>query len=167
MSKHVIAAGEGKSVRLGGLGVIFKLLGADTNGLFSVVEHPLDAGALGAPPHTHHNEDEYSYILEGEVTVMLGDEVITAGPGTLIAKPRGLIHTFWNATTEPAKILEIIAPAGFEKYFEEAAELAASGAPPDDPRRTGLSQKYHIDFERDRIPELVKKYNLKMMGPPK
>lgn len=100
-------------------------------------------------------------MLEGEVSVLVGDEVITAGPGTLIAKPRGQVHTFWNASTEPAKILEIIAPAGMEKYFEEVGELAATGVPPDDPRRTALSQKYHVDFHRDRIPELVKKFNLK------
>lgn len=167
MSDIVVLPGEGQSVRLGGLGVVFKLFGADTGGSFALVEHPIEPGALGAPPHLHHQEDEYSYILEGEVTVLVGERVIQAMPGTLIAKPRGVVHTFWNAGSLPARVLEIIAPAGFEQYFAEIGALAAAGVAADDPRRLGLAQKYHVEFDRGRIAELVRTYNLKMQSSPR
>jgi uncharacterized cupin superfamily protein len=76
--------------------------------------------------HTHANEDEYTYVLEGRVGLQLGDEVIEAGPGDLVFKPRGVAHAFWNAGDEPARMLEIISPAGFENYFRELAPLLAA-----------------------------------------
>jgi mannose-6-phosphate isomerase-like protein (cupin superfamily) len=167
MSDVVILPGEGKSVHLGGLGVVYKLSGAQTGGSFALVEHPLEPGTLGAPLHLHHNEDEYSYVLEGEVTVLVGERVIQATPGTLIAKPRGIFHTFLNAGSVPARVLEIIAPAGLEGYFEEVAQLAAAGVPPEDPRRMMLAEKYNVEFDRSRIMELVQKYNLKLPNAPR
>ncbi len=92
----VITPEEGKSVSLGALGVIHKISGRDTGGSFSVVEHPMEPGTLGALPHTHTNEDEYSFVLEGEVGVLIGDDEYRATPGTYILKPRGVPHTFWN-----------------------------------------------------------------------
>ncbi len=162
MSDKVILPGDGKYVRLGGVGVVFKLSGADTGGSFALVEHPMEPGTLGAPPHRHQHEDEYSYVLEGEVTVLVGDRVTEARPGTLIAKPRGVMHTFWNASNEPARVLEIIAPAGFEQYFAELGELVAAGVTADDPRRMGLARKYHIEYDRSRIAQLMSTYHLKM-----
>jgi len=162
MSNKVILANEGKSIRLGGLGIIFKLLGEDTGGSFALIEHPMEPGTLGAPPHRHTLEDEYSYLLEGHVTIQVGEQVIEAGPRTLVAKPRGVMHTFWNASNQPARVLEIIAPAGMENYFAELGELVAEGAPPDDPRRIGLAQKYHLEYDRSRIAELLKTYHLHM-----
>ena len=163
----VVLPGEGRSVRLGGLGVIFKLLSENTGGSFAVVEHPLEPGTLAAPPHRHQNEDEASYVLEGNITIEIDDQVIHAGPGTLVFKPRGLFHTFWNDSNERARVLEIISPAGFEKYFEEVAALAASGSPPDDPRRRDLSEKYHIEFDRSRVMEIAQKYNLILPSTPR
>src|SRR5204862_176929 len=81
------------------------------------------ARALAAPLHRHRNEDEYSYVLEGRVGVQLGEETLEAGPGELVFKPRGQWHAFWNAGDEPARLLEVISPAGFEHYFEEIAAL--------------------------------------------
>src|SRR6476660_1992136 len=104
----VVLPGEGKVVHLGGLGVVFKLFSQATSGAFALVEHPIEPGTLGAPPHLHHNEDEASYVLEGEITVQIGDRVIPASPGTVVLKPKGIFHTFWNAGTKPARILEII-----------------------------------------------------------
>jgi mannose-6-phosphate isomerase-like protein (cupin superfamily) len=110
----VVGPDEGTSISLGDLGVIHKLSGQDTGGSFSTVEHPLQPGTLGAAPHTHLNEDEYSFVLEGEVGVQIGEQEFTATPGTYILKPRGIPHTFWNAGAQPARIVEIISPAGFE-----------------------------------------------------
>ena len=163
----VVLPGEGRSVQLGGLGVVFKLLGADTGGTFAIVEHPIARGTLAAPPHRHQDEDEASYVVEGNVTIEIGERVIHAAPGTLVFKPRGVFHAFWNSTDMPARVLEIISPAGFEKYFEEVAVLAELGVPPDDPRRAALSEKYHVEFDRIRVMELAQKYNLALPSTPR
>jgi quercetin dioxygenase-like cupin family protein len=98
-------------------------------GKLSLVEHPLAPRALGSPMHTHSHEDEYSYILAGQIGAQVGEEVIMAGPGEVIAKPSGIPHAFWNAGNEPARVLEIIAPGGFEDYFAALGDLLATGAP--------------------------------------
>jgi hypothetical protein len=76
--------------------VVFKVSGVDTGGAFAVVEHPIEPGRL-VPPHVHLHEDEYSYVLEGTIGARLGDHEVVAGPGSYLFKPRGLMHTFWNA----------------------------------------------------------------------
>ena len=86
---------------------------------FAMVEHPLAPRTLAAPPHTHTHEDEYTYVLEGEVGVQVGDDVRVAKPGDLVLKPRGVQHAFWNAGDTPARVLEIISPAPFAEYFAE------------------------------------------------
>ncbi len=70
--------------------------GSESSGSFSLVEHPMSAHALAAPLHRHTREDEYSYIVEGHVGALLGDEVVVGGPGDLIFKPRDQWHTFWE-----------------------------------------------------------------------
>ena len=101
---------EGKSVFLGTVGVRHIVDKVQAEGRFSVLEHPMSPRALASALHRHHNEDEYSSIIEGRVGALLGDEVIYGGPGDFIFKPRGQWHTFWNAGDEPARILEIISP---------------------------------------------------------
>jgi quercetin dioxygenase-like cupin family protein len=115
----VIRPQEGETAQLGGLGVRFMATGEG----FALVEHPIAPRTLAAPMHVHQHEDEYSYVLEGEVGVQIGDDVHYARPGDLVVKPRGIPHAFWNRTDEPARLLEIISPAGFERYFAELAPL--------------------------------------------
>jgi quercetin dioxygenase-like cupin family protein len=160
----MIAPEEGTSVLPGGLGAIHKLFGSDTGGSFSIVEHPLQPGILGAPPHTHQNEDEYSFVLEGEVGVLIGQKEFTATPGTYIVKPRGIPHAFWNAGSEPARILEIISPAGFEKYFDELGEVisAAGSGEPDFAKIMEIAGRYGLTMYMERMPELMEKYNLRL-----
>ncbi len=167
MSALVLLPGEGKSVQIGGggLGVVFKLFGTDTGGRFAIVEHPLAPGTLGGPSHVHHNEDEASYVLEGEIMVQIGDQLIQASSGTLIFKPKGISHTFWNQGSVPARILEIISPAGFEKYFEELAELVAPAGPPDILRLMTLAQKYDLEMDMSSVGELSQKYHVSLVGP--
>ena len=101
-------------------------------GGFSLVEHPIAPRTLAGPSHVHQHEDEYSYVLEGEVGSRSATRCFTAGPGQLVAKPRGIWHAFWNAGDEPARILEVISPAGFERYFAELAELIPPAVPQPD-----------------------------------
>jgi mannose-6-phosphate isomerase-like protein (cupin superfamily) len=101
----------------------------------SLVENPIPPRALAAPLHRHYREDEYSLVLEGRMGAILGDDVVEAGPGDLVYKPRGQWHTFLNAGDEPSRILEINSPADFEQFFAELAPLAGGRAP--DPQAFG------------------------------
>jgi len=101
MSDTILSPNDGQLVWLGGLGIHFKLNGTNTQGAFSVVEHPLEPGAF-APPHTHSREDEFSYVLEGTVGVKPGDQEFLVSRGTYIVKPRGIPHAFWNPGPESA-----------------------------------------------------------------
>jgi quercetin dioxygenase-like cupin family protein len=160
-ARRILGPNEGETVNLLALGVRFMIDGETTGGAFSLVEHPLPPRALGAPLHTHRNEDEYSYVLEGRVGVQLGDEVLEAGPGELVFKPRGVQHAFWNAGDEPARLLELISPAGFENYFRELAPLLA--APERDEAAIGeVVARYELDIDFDTIPVLAEQHGLKL-----
>jgi quercetin dioxygenase-like cupin family protein len=156
---------RGKSFHEGGLGVLFKIFGAETGDALSVVEHPVDPHRL-VPPHTHSDVDEYSYVLEGEIGARIGDRVISASPGTYVLKPRGIMHTFWNATNRPARLLEILSPAKFERFFEEMGELMKSPGP-DTPQRLGaLAATHQTRMSMEWVAELKSTYGLKLLGEP-
>jgi mannose-6-phosphate isomerase-like protein (cupin superfamily) len=157
----VIGPRDGKAGSLGSIGVRLMIDGAASGGGFSLVEHPMPPRALAAPLHRHTHEDEYSYVLEGRMGALLGDEVLEAGPGDLVFKPRGQWHTFWNAGDEPARILEIISPAGFEQYFAELVDLGGSRAA--DGRDLGaLAQRYGLEVQRDSIPGLLERFGVRI-----
>lgn len=160
-TRHLLRHGEGETVRLRALGVRFMLDGAATGGRFSLVEHPLPPRALGAPLHTHRNEDEYSFVIEGRIGVQLGDEVLEAGPGDLVIKPRGVAHTFWNAGDEPVRLLEVISPAGFENYFRELAPLLAA-AERDEAAIGLVYARYELDIDASTIPALAERHGLRL-----
>jgi len=160
----VIGPGDGKAGFLGSIGVRFMINGEDAGGDFSLVEHPLSPRALAAPLHRHTREDEYSFVLEGRMGGLLGDEVVEAGPGELVFKPRNQWHTFWNAGEVPCRILEIIAPAGFEHYFAELAAIVGSGEV-DPEKLMELSARYELEVQPQSIPELLERFNLRIGEP--
>src|SRR5215210_3462295 len=161
MSRFNVRPDEGDSVVFWGLGTTFKVLSEMLGGSLGVVEHTLEPGWLGAPPHKHAREDETSYVLEGKLTVEQEGEVTTAGPGAYIMKPRGIFHTFWNAGTERVRFVEIITPGGFEHYFEELAPfLPPQVNEPDLPNVGAVAQKYGLEFDMTRVEELLTKYHL-------
>lgn len=155
MEKVTILSGEGDKFDFGGFGVNWKINGPDTGNNFSVVHHPIAPHALAAPLHYHQNEDEFSFVLYGRLGAMLGGEVITAGPGTWVFKPRGQWHTFWNAGDDPCEIIEIISPAGFENYFREVA--AAWG---DLDKFAQINSKYSLRMDFDSVNILCERFGL-------
>ncbi|MDQ2950702.1 MAG: cupin domain-containing protein [Chloroflexota bacterium] len=160
-----VQPGEGELVNLGGLGVHFKIGGADTAGSIAVVEHPVEARRL-VRPHTHTKEDELSYVLEGTIGARVGDAIAQLDAGSYIFKPRGVRHTFWNPTDKPARLLEMIVPAGFEEYFAAMARFVGSGGKPGSPEHQALSAPYGVEFSGDWIAELKSRYGLKLLGEP-
>ena len=127
MALKVVEPGGGRIGRLGpGVGVHFKIDGEDTGGALSIVEHPFDVGAL-VRPHVHTREDEISIVLEGRIGFRSEDQEVVLGPGGYIIKPRNQVHAMWNAGDVPARMIEIISPAGFEGFFRGFADLNDAG----------------------------------------
>jgi len=155
----VLQPGSGSEGDLGSIGVVFKLWGEDTGGAVSIVEHPFPVGAL-VPPHLHTREDEYSIVTEGEIGFRSGDREVVLGAGGYITKPRGELHTMWNAGRSPARMIEVISPAGFEHFFRELSGMIAAGPP--QPADVGaLAGRYGLEFgEPDWLPELISRYSL-------
>src|SRR5947208_8417710 len=142
---RIIGPSDGAEGFLGSIGVRFMIDGSEAGERFSLVEHPMSARALAAPLHLHTREDEYSYVLQGRMGALLGDDVVEAGPGDLVHKPRNQWHTFWNAGDEPCRILEIISPAGFEGFFAELDAIGGvTGASPD--TVTELCRRYELEM---------------------
>ena len=161
----VVGPTDGKAGFLGSIGVRFMIDGFEAGERFSLVEHPMSPRALAAPLHRHNNEDEYSFVIEGRMGALLGDEHLEAGPGDLIHKPRGQWHTFWNAGDEPCRILEIISPAGFERFFAELVDLG--GVAKAAPEQLGeLCQRYALEMDPDSVPDLIQRFGVHFPAEP-
>jgi len=162
---RVVGPKDGKAGSLGTIGVRFMIDGEEAGERFALVEHPMPPRTLAAPLHRHSREDEYSYVLEGRVGALLGDDVVIGEPGDLIFKPRGQWHTFWNAGEQPARILEIISPAGFESFFEELVDRG--GALQIEPECFGqLCARYGLEADPTSIPGLLDRFDLRLPDRP-
>ena len=163
---RIVGPADGKYVTLGTIGVRFMIRGDESGGGVALVEHPIPPRGLAAPLHRHDREDEYSYVLEGRMGALLGDDVVYATAGDLVFKPRRQWHTFWNAGDTPCRILEIISPGGFERYFEELGDaLAASGRPaPAIIAELDLSRRYAIEFKPESVAALCERFQLTFPG---
>jgi mannose-6-phosphate isomerase-like protein (cupin superfamily) len=160
----IVVPDNGREGFLGSIGVRFMVDGPEAAERFSLVEHPMSPLALAAPLHRHTREDEYSFVLEGRMGALLGDDVVEAGPGDLVFKPRNQWHTFWNAGDEPCRILEIISPAGFERFFEELSDLG--GALKADPEKLAeLNTRYGLEMQPESVPELLERFGLRIGEP--
>ena len=135
----------------------FMIDGADTAGRLSVVEHTVGPHALAGPLHYHTREDEYSYVLEGRLGALLGDQEVFAEPGDLVFKPRGQWHTFWNLGDTPTRILELITPAGLEDLFRE---LGAPGVEMDPASLPALADRYGCKVDFERTATILQQYGL-------
>jgi mannose-6-phosphate isomerase-like protein (cupin superfamily) len=152
---------DGLVAHLGGCDARFLVWGEESGGGFSLVEHPVPPRSLCAPLHRHTGVDEYSFVLEGRMGALLGDDVIHAEPGELAFKPRDQWHTFWNAGDEPCRILEIISPAGFEHFFRELDEMAREGRFELD----ALGERHGIEFDLESVPRLCEEHGLTLPQP--
>ena len=130
-----------------GLEIEFEITGDATGGAFAILEFTLGPRRL-VPPHTHVEEDELSYVIEGEVGFRVGDAVTIAAPGTYVQKPRGIAHTFWNATDQPARVMELLLPGSAAEGFRG---IAVPGRIPN----------IHSD---EWVQELVDRYGVRLIG---
>lgn len=138
----ILSVGEGKEISVLGDSYTYKAAKEDTNGAYSLIEAMIEGD--GPPLHIHASEEEAFYVLEGELSVTVGERNIKAMPGSFVLVPRRTVHTFSKVGTGSAKILIIISPAGLEGFFEEIA------GPPD----------------LEKIMTLAPKYNMEILAPP-
>ncbi len=119
--------GEGRTVAVVGDIYRFLAVGDDTNGQYALWEALVPPGG-GPPPHVHSREEEGFYILEGEITLQVGDQRIVVRAGTFANMPVGTLHSFKNETDRPARMLISVAPAGLEQMFLEVGQPVPEGA---------------------------------------
>lgn len=160
---YLIRANEGESTKLGGVGVDFKVPGSLTGGRLAIVEHPVAPRAM-VPPHVHRQEDELSYIVAGRIGVRIGDDEFEAGPGDYVWKPRDIPHVFWNPSMDdPARIVEILLPADFERYFVQMGRLfAEAGGRPDPAASAPVAAQFGLELRMDWLPDLLARHGISL-----
>jgi mannose-6-phosphate isomerase-like protein (cupin superfamily) len=138
-------AGEGESISMGPSTLLFKAESSDTEGTFALTETTVAAGFPGPVPHVHREMVDSFYVLEGELTVLLGEDTANAGPGSYALVPPGTVHTFSNPSDRPVRMLNLMAPGGFEQYLKELAAALPDDGPPDPELMARIASKY--DFQ--------------------
>jgi hypothetical protein len=103
-------------------------------------------------------------VLEGPVGALLGDEGLV-GPNDLIFKPRNQSDTFWTASDEPARILEIISPTGFERFFDELIDLGGL-TQADAQALADLCARYEVEVDPESVPGVVERFEVRFPGEP-
>lgn len=149
-----------RTADLPGLKNRYLIESADTGARFALIEHTIPPRTLAAPMHTHENEDEYSFVLSGRMGAQIGDEVVDAGPGELVVKPRGIPHAFWNSGDEETKLLELISPGGFAEYFAELAPILGGDGPPDFEKLGEIQARYAMTMDFESIDGLIEQHGL-------
>ncbi len=120
--------------------------GEDTQGAFAVIQEDTPPGG-GTPLHVHRREDEYFYVVQGQVEFRVAGSVLQAGPGCHVFAPRDIPHNFRNAGTTPLRMIVTVQPAGFEKFVAEShREVFAQPGPPDFAKFLQICAKYQIEI---------------------
>ncbi len=132
-----VRAGTAPAYRGPGNEITFLITSAESNGGVFFGEVVVSPGG-GPPPHRHSHEEESFYILEGTLTLLLGDQTVTASPGDFVQIPRGVVHAFKNTGTVNAKMLAVNTPGGIEKFFEETFDIATDRSTPPPPPSPAL-----------------------------
>ena len=159
MRPKATAPGEGKTIMLFAVRFDYKVTSADSGGDLAALEVTIPPRTL-VKPHNHSREDEFTVVLDGTVMARVGDQVVEAGAGASLVKPRGTPHAMWNTGPEPARVLEVLSPGGLEDYFEELAPVLRDKAPP--ATYDALAERYGLTIQNDWIEELERTYGVKL-----
>ena len=136
-----------------------------TGGAFGLIESPIEAGVLASPIHVHTKEDGWWYVLEGSFAAQIGNDIVTAGPGAMVRAPRGTPHTYWNPGPGKARYLEMFAPGGLERYFEQIATLLEAD-PPDIETILELPAEYGLELDWESVAGLQERHGVQLPGLP-
>lgn len=162
-SRYLVGPSDGELIWEGPIGTTVKASTASTGGLLSICEMPVAPGYM-VPPHTHRDTDEWSYVLEGRIGARIGDDEFTAEPGSWILKPRGVMHTFWNAGPAPARIIELLTPGRFEDFYRREAAIAQDGEMTDEAMGVlaALAEEFGTTADMTWVDDLAARYRLEL-----
>jgi len=163
VDQEKVLVGPDEGARLPALDIVHKVTARDSGGSLVVDEWGLPPGQT-IPPHTHANEDECSFVLQGELTCYVGGRVVVAAKNSYVVKPRGVAHAFHNAGSEAVRVMEILTPGrSFEGYFDAYEEIV-SGALDEDGRREAralLGERYGITWHDELLPEVEARFGIR------
>jgi mannose-6-phosphate isomerase-like protein (cupin superfamily) len=128
MEATVHRPGEGETVG-GATTVTIKATGQETNGSFYLGESLIEPDFPGPPPHRHKRLHDMFYVLDGMLTIRVGDETLELEPGSFVCVPPGVVHTFSNRSGAAVRFLNFNTPAGWENYMRELGATLARGTP--------------------------------------
>ena len=140
---------------------IHKLRSDATDGHLAIIENTVPSRYLVAPRHRHAREDEVTIVLSGKLGALLGDDVVSAGPGSYVMKPRGQWHAIWNAGDEDLRIIELIVPGGFEECVERLAPMLTGPDRRSHETMARIASEYGIEFDFDGVVQLCERFNLR------
>ena len=157
-----IPPGSGRQGTFGGTAadITFKLDKSQTSGHLGCAEVTLRAGRMGAVPHFHHSFDEICRVLEGTVTVLVGEDVTDVPAGGWHLRPKGMVHAYWNAGTVTSRAIEMYVPGGHEAYMKALVELFAKSATPERADVDSPGKRFDTTFVWDRLPPILEKYGV-------
>jgi mannose-6-phosphate isomerase-like protein (cupin superfamily) len=143
---------------------------SQTNRQYSCVEFVVAPKQMGPPPHIHKDLDEIMFVLQGTVSIMVGETVYQVQAGGWHLRPHGIVHTFWNATNEPARYIDMYFNQNFEDFLEELnnkllPDMEKNHLTPADPgiakRWADLDKRFGITTFFDKRQPIIDKYGLK------
>ena len=144
MTPIQVPSDGGKKVSILGIPMVIRIHGRDTGGVVSAVEsHDVPNG--GPPPHIHHREDETFQVLEGDYEFTVDGKSFVATKGTTIFAPRGIPHTYRYLGQAPGRLMCVITPAGFERFFEAIGALAPEQQQ-DIPRVITIAKEFGLEL---------------------
>lgn len=141
----LLAPGGGPTLALMGVNLAFKVASRETDGMYALLDYSMPPRFAGPPLHWHKVTNEGFYVLEGKISFMLDSQVFIGEPGAFVYVPTRRIHKFSNEENQPARMLSVVTPGGFEEYFKELVTLAQSEPtwpPTDTGKLLALYQKY-------------------------
>ena len=157
-----LGPGQGKQGKIGVNDITFKLDSSQTSGNLGSAEMLIQSGHMGAVPHYHSMFDEVVRVLEGTLTVLVGETTYEVPAGGWHLRRRGVMHAFWNAGTVPARSIEIYIPGGHEAFMKEIAAVFQSNPRPEQKLMDEIGARYDVHFLWDKLPAILEKYNLKL-----
>ena len=135
--------GEGEHLDLGPAGAAWIKAGArDGIGSLAVIEFDIAPGFAGPVPHRHERMTDSFWVLDGTLTLLIGDETHEVGAGSYGYVPPGNVHTFSNPGDEPVRALNVMAPGGLERYLGEVAAALRPGEAPDPAEMARIASRY-------------------------